>query len=139
MTASNPVESLAQSVYTALSNPHYLGDIEYLYQSPQDRRDGKEGELKLRRPRIDEVKTYHFPQMWGSTALGFGGIGGAAMTEAYTTVVTMYNQVAVFFDGRHAYSISEPNQSFVDDLKICRMASVRDSEKYKLNSERTMQ
>lgn len=29
-----------------------------------------------------------FPQAWGSTSLGFGGIGGQAMTSAYTTVIT---------------------------------------------------
>ena len=27
-----------------------------------------------------------FPQVWGSTTLGFGGIDGSAMTEAYTVV-----------------------------------------------------
>ena len=27
-----------------------------------------------------------FSQTWGSTALGFGGIGGQAITSAYTTI-----------------------------------------------------
>ena len=28
-----------------------------------------------------------FSQDWGSTALGFGGIGGCAITSAYTTII----------------------------------------------------
>lgn len=28
-----------------------------------------------------------FPQVWGDTSLGFGGIGGQAITSAYTTIV----------------------------------------------------
>ena len=38
------------------------------------------------RPYIDDFELYTFNQMWGSTALGFGGIGGQAMTQARTYV-----------------------------------------------------
>lgn len=37
---------------------------------------------------LQEFEFYMFPQAWGSTSLGFGGIGGQAMTSAYTTVIT---------------------------------------------------
>ena len=82
-----------------------------------------------------------FKQTWGSTALGFGGIGGSAMTDAYTTVVTVYlsyrgstttNTIeknpefhAVYFDGRLAYFIDdEPTKEFFNDLKDRNMVSV---------------
>ena len=36
-----------------------------------------------------KFKMYVFPQTWSSTALGFDGCGGQAITEAYTTIVEM--------------------------------------------------
>jgi hypothetical protein len=54
-----------------------------------------------------ELEVYSFPQMWGSTALGFGGIGGAAMTKAQTTIVLPEDRSAahVYFNSRFAYTI----------------------------------
>ena len=62
---------------------------------------------RVRRPDVSEIQvTAMFPQTWGSTALGFGGIGGAAMTPAYTVVVTgPGGQLAVYWGNRHAYTI----------------------------------
>jgi hypothetical protein len=59
-----------------------------------------------------------FPQMWGSTALGFGGIGGAAMTSAYTVIVFGCNRTdaCVYFNGGLAYHIKAPNKQFYDDM-----------------------
>jgi len=59
-----------------------------------------------------------FPQMWGSTALGFGGMGGAAMTTAYTIVMgTDYSRLySVYFNGRYAYC-AELTNAFVADLR----------------------
>jgi len=81
-----------------------------------------------------KFKMYVFPQTWSSTALGFDGCGGQAITEAYTTVVEMtsykfesgkdirgivYKELedkvyAVFFDGRIAYMCLNPNSSFIE-------------------------
>lgn len=60
-----------------------------------------------RRPTADECSVLAmFPQMWGSTSLGFGGIGGAAMTSAYTVVIEgPQSTVAVYFGGRYAYQV----------------------------------
>lgn len=86
-----------------------------------------------------------FPQTWASTALGFGGVGGSALTTAYTTVFhatcadwssTETNTIdplpefhAVFFDDRPAYVITgEPNQRFFDDIKNHDMASVQEAK-----------
>lgn len=51
----------------------------------------------MRRPQEHEVEVHLFPQTWGSTALGYGGLGGAAMTQAYTVVVSNRSEACVYF------------------------------------------
>lgn len=82
--------------------------------------------------RYAELEMRMFPQAWGSTALGFRGVGGQAMTSAYTTVVTGYETgwCAVFFRERLAYCIHNPAQEFFEDMKKERMASVAEHGKY---------
>ena len=95
-------------------------------------------------------RMYVFPQTWSSTALGFGGCGGQAITEAYTTVVEMSwdyvnktddirglnlttsdNRIyAVFFDGKLAYICLNPNEQFFEDLNNKRMKSQNESKMY---------
>jgi hypothetical protein len=92
-------------------------------------------ETKSRNPTKNEFAIVAmFPQMWGSTALGFDGIGGAAMTTAYTIVIQSFHsysrEVLVYFDGKFAYRISEPNDIFWEDVKNNCIASVIDCEKY---------
>lgn len=58
------------------------------------------------RPTVDQVDVQLFPQLWGSTALGYGGLGGAAMTTAYTVVVSTEAEACVYFGGgRLAYKV----------------------------------
>lgn len=66
-----------------------------------------EPKVKLtRRPTDDDVDVFVFPQTWGSTALGYGGMGGAAVTDAYTVVVRDHNCYCVYFgQGELAYKI----------------------------------
>ena len=93
---------------------------------------------------------YVFPQTWSSTALGFGGCGGQAITEAYTTVVEMswdyVNKTddirglnlttsddriyAVFFDGKLAYICLNPNEQFFEDLNNRCMKPQNQSQAY---------
>lgn len=75
-----------------------------------------------------------FPQLWGSTALGFGGIGGSAMTTAYTVVVesSVVGQRAVYFgsSGRLAYIVPMhgPHEAdFQQALAARSLPSVRDA------------
>ena len=84
-----------------------------------------------RRPYEDELQVYHFPQTWGSTALGFGGVGGQAFTTAYTTVVMDHIAAAVYFGGRLAYVIPEVNQAFMEDLARHGMAEKGCTGKYR--------
>ena len=64
------------------------------------------GTLHHRRPYTHEVDVTLFNQTWGSTALGYDGIGGAALTDAYTVVVEFQGVFCVYFGcGRLAYKI----------------------------------
>ncbi len=44
-------------------------------------------------------------QMWGSTACGWGGMGGAAMTESYTVIIDALplSAIFVYYNGKLAY------------------------------------
>lgn len=52
-----------------------------------------------------DVNIYLVKQIWGSTACGWGGMGGAAMTASYTLVIenNLTGAVAVYYHGRLAY------------------------------------
>jgi len=74
-----------------------------------------------------------FPQTWGSTALGFGGMGGAAITSAYTIIISSNlspNRYAVYFNGRYAYTLDNPNDNFFNDIKRSVIAAVVDKGRY---------
>lgn len=65
----------------------------------------------------DVAQVFVFEQVWGSTALGFGGIGGSTMTSAWTHVIsTVDGKYHIFFNGRHAYTVDSANEKFMDDL-----------------------
>ncbi len=66
----------------------------------------------------EEIEVYVFPQTWGSTALGFGGIGGQAITSSNTTVLYSYytGMAWVYFGSVLAYKIKDPTQQFFEDL-----------------------
>lgn len=66
------------------------------------------------RPDESCVEVYAmFAETWASTALGFGGMGGSAMTTAYT-VVLMVDQVhlLVYWGGRYAYTRTIGEEGF---------------------------
>lgn len=96
-----------------------------------------------------KFKMYVFPQTWSSTALGFDGCGGQAITEAYTTVVEMELRninkrtcdiiYAVFFDGRIAYMCLNPNAIFLTDLKNMDMESQKKARKYENGNTKYIQ
>jgi hypothetical protein len=65
----------------------------------------------------EDIEIYVFPQVWSSTALGYGGIGGQAITSSHTIV--FYNTTtdnALLSYGRTFIKIEKPNRLFMDDI-----------------------
>ena len=84
------------------------------------------------RATVEDYEFHVFAQLWGSTALGFGGIGGQAMTTAYTVVcmpLGVDQRCHVYFAGRYAYS-AEPSRAFIEDVYHQRMEPVYRAGKY---------
>lgn len=79
----------------------------------------------------DDGELYDFDQTWGSTALGFSGMGGQMMTTArtYVFIPNNLNYAYVYFGARYAYR-AEINEAFKEDLRNHRMASVMQSGRY---------
>ena len=138
MRSGTPIESLAAAFHGArLTNllPVEYPEVDYKLAPPGERKAGKPsmirvdtGRMKLRRPHAEELSVVMFEQCWSSTALGFGGVGGAAMTYAYTTIITgPMGDAAVYFGGRFAYRVEQQNEHFMHDVADRRMRSVRDA------------
>lgn len=73
-----------------------------------------------RRPDDSECEVFAmFTQTWGSTALGYGGIGGAAMTPAYTTVVLgPQGHQVIYWNGNFAYMVDPRKQTAVQQRAL---------------------
>lgn len=140
--ATNPIETLAG----AMAHAAYEAFPEYVYKdrdwvkydawrSTLTREEMKTAVApddcwveKTRRHSLYDLTVYSmFVQTWGSTALGFGGIGGQAFTSAYVCVIEtdLLGQFAVYFGGRLAYVIERPNAKFWEDVASQRMVDAR--------------
>lgn len=127
MNFSNPIPDVSQALYSSCIRD--LPDIEYAAFTPRMLREGKtpfEAPKKLRRPEPYDLNEVHlWQQTWGSTALGFGGMGGASITTANVVVIIGPSRAAaVYFGGRFAYLIERPNARFRDDVKMRQLADV---------------
>lgn len=111
-TTDHLLNDISYAIYHACAKG--LSDISYEYYPPGN---PELKETRIRRPHQCDIQVVCFPQMWGSTALGHGGMGGAAMTRANTVVVLMPNHDAcVYFGSRLAYHIEHPNDLFTSDM-----------------------
>ena len=145
MNATNPIETLA----SAMAHAAYEAFPEYVYKDRDwAKHDAWRSTLtreqmktavapddcfvdKSRRHGLYDLTVYSmFVQTWGSTALGFGGIGGQAVTSAYVCVIesNLVGQFAVYFGGRLAYVIERPNTKFMEDIARQRMVDARDGK-----------
>ena len=134
--SENPITDLADCI----AHAQYQGfsDIEYEDRDWQHYRDTGEhkGVAKTRRPTTRDFGVYAmFPQTWGSTALGHGGVGGAAVSTAYTVVLECYHtgEFLVYFGGTWCYTVSRKSaniDAFVEDCRNHCLESKRKSEKY---------
>lgn len=85
-------------------------------------------------PTLDDFELHTFEQTWGSTALGFGGVGGQMMTSATTYVfipMGVNQKCFVYFAGRFAYAV-DYSEKFMEDVLKGHVASVSESVKYKV-------
>jgi hypothetical protein len=138
VNATNPIETLA----ACMAHAAYEAFPEYKYQ---DRNWAKHDQWratltieqrktavappdcfveKTRKHSFYDLTVYSmFPQTWSSTALGFGGIGGQAITSAYVCIIesNLVGGYAVYFSSRLAYVINRPNEKFIEDIERHRM------------------
>lgn len=134
--AEHPITDLADCI----AHAQYAGfsSIEYENRNWEVYREtGEDVRIKsLRRPTTRDFGVYAmFPQTWGSTALGHGGMGGAAMTTAYTVVLECQDtgEFLVYFGGKYCYTVNRRSaniSTFVEDCKNHCLASNRQSGKY---------
>lgn len=85
------------------------------------------------RPHIDDFELHTFTQIWGSTTLGFSGIGGQAMTEARTYVfipVSCNQKCFIYFGNRFAYE-ADYCDALKEDIGNHQMEPVIKAGKYK--------
>lgn len=136
MRINNPLDNLAE----ALAHAAYEGFDPIEYEDRDWEHYSKTREdvriKKTRKHSMSDVIVYSmFPQSWGSTALGFGGVGGQAVTPAYTTIVQSKHTgtFCVYFGGRFAYRINRPNESFYKDISIRWMNAVKEAHTYESN------
>lgn len=132
---NNPIQTLA----SVMAHAMYVGasDIQYEDRDWEHYKKTKEDKriIKHRRPTEQDLEVIAmFPQTWGNTALGFGGIGGAAMTTAYTIVIRegFSGDCLVYFDGRFAYTANARNQAFWNDVLKQNLKSVAQSSVYRI-------
>jgi hypothetical protein len=133
MQLDNPIQSLAQ----ALAHAQYEGFPEFEYQDRdwehyhKTKEDKRITKLAKHSP-SDLIVHAMFPQSWSSTSLGFGGVGGQAITTAYTVIIESDYCLGfcVYFNGRFAYRIQKPNDHFHGDIIHQQMANVSESSKY---------
>ena len=130
MNNTNCLVTLPTSLMSALLKD--LPDIEYRYKTVEEHKQGKEGKLKKRRPEMWDIRqVIMFQQTWGSTALGFGGMGGASMTTADVVVVEGPDaSCCVYMGGHLAYTIKSPKPDFWRDVRAHCMVDVELKDKY---------
>lgn len=103
MRYDDPVKCLHEALASAVHRD--LPDVNYTQTTYKSRKPIKIE--RKRRPFGSEVEVKLFQELWGSTALGYGGVGGQAMTYAYTVICMKDSDMCVYFgDGGHlAYKI----------------------------------
>lgn len=148
MKTGNPISDISNSVVHALL--HGLPAIKYQGQQRPEGISFEEfkrqwGSFPIvtmeRRPDLEDLDIFMFPQGWGSTSLGFGGIGAASMCQANTVVVVCRKAVAasIYFAGQHCYnvdlSVASVQKQLNDDIRDRRVASRADADaRYRVGS-----
>jgi len=130
---SNPFVALHAALASAELKD--LPDVEYETRDWDAwKKDGTDIRVKkFRRPQFHELEVDMFLQGWSSTALGYGGVGGQAFTDAYTVVVSYGSRYyCVYFGcGVLAYKVDlnslagTGRAAFTSDLRDHYLADVQ--------------
>lgn len=77
---------------------------------------------------------WSWPQVWGDTSCGFGGIAGQAITSAQTLVFEVmgkdYNpSFYVYHAYRYAYHVTNPSLEFKEDMQANSLAGAGEFSK----------
>lgn len=126
-----------ENLHSALAHAQYegFGLIEYEDRDWNHYNKTREDKrvTKTRRHGALDIEVYAmFAQTWGSTTLGFGGVGGQAMTTAYTIVLrsNILGEYCVYFGGRFAYNIKRCNQKFLEHVANQQLNAVANRSGY---------
>lgn len=132
----NPITNLADCI----AHAQYEGfsDIEYETRDWEEYKKTKNDVRILvnRRPTTRDFEVYAmFPQTWGSTALGHGGMGGASVSTAYTIVLHCYatSEFLIYFGSEMCYKVNRRSAKldvFIEDCKNQNLADKRSCGKY---------
>lgn len=84
-------------------------------------------ESKPARPAEQDIALWAmFPQTWGDTSLGFGGMAGQAMTEAFTVVLMSdHAHFLVYWGGLFGYRLDLRDPKFDRELFFADLAAQR--------------
>ena len=85
-----------------------------------------------RRISVDDFEIYIFEQTWGSTSLGFGGIGGQTITSENTYVFVPLNcdqKCFIYFGSKFAYEV-EWSDVLMQDVLAHKVEPVNKHRKY---------
>lgn len=144
----NYVENALNDLHRAIAHAQYEGfsDINYQKRDYKSLSKAKTTEERteamsktvsaVRRPNEHDFYVYAmFPQVWGSTALGHGGIGGSAITTAYTIILfcKKTQEYLVYFGGTFCYKVLSSSlnfDNFIDDCKNHCLASKNQKSRY---------
>lgn len=87
--------------------------------------------------RYDYGYFYDFDQTWGSTSLGFGGVGGDMFVVERTYVFIPQKNVKkayVYFGGQFAYT-ADVCKTFKEDMNNRKLVEVAKANRYKFTEE----
>lgn len=107
MQHDNAINALHEAMAAAVHVD--LPDVEYdSYDWLNKDAMGKPAvQKRTRRPFGSELTVIMFEQLWDSTATGYGGLGGAAMTYSYTVIVVLKEYECVYYgSGDLAYRVN---------------------------------
>jgi hypothetical protein len=129
----NPITNLhaalAHALYEGLPVIEYE-DRDWEHWHKTNRKEDRKIKKTRKHTERDVAVIAMFPQTWSSTALGFGGLGGQAITDAYTIVINSQYGLGycVYFGGRFAYRIERINDEFMNDMAKRSMAAVSEAK-----------